>query len=51
MARTLSAVAREAGGELVGEDSAFEGVSIDSRELKSGADFCDFSEFVALCKK
>ncbi|GIT15364.1 MAG: hypothetical protein CM1200mP36_11200 [Gammaproteobacteria bacterium] len=43
MARTLSAVAREAGGELVGEDSAFEGVSIDSRELKSGALFVAIS--------
>ena len=37
MVRTLSAVAREVGGELVGEDSAFEGVSIASRELESGS--------------
>jgi len=43
MARTLSAVAREVGGELVGEDSEFEGVSIDSRELESGSLFVAIS--------
>ena len=39
MSRTLSAVAQEVRGELVGEDAEFGAVSIDSRELESGSLF------------
>lgn len=39
MSRTLSAVAHEVRGELVGEDAEFDAVSIDTRELESGALF------------
>jgi UDP-N-acetylmuramoyl-tripeptide--D-alanyl-D-alanine ligase len=43
MPRTLSAVAYETHGELVGRDVEFEGVSIDSRKLDSGALFIAIS--------
>ena len=39
MSRTLSAVAREVRGELVGEDAEYGAVSIDSRELEPGSLF------------
>jgi len=39
MSRTLSAVAHEVRGELVGDDTEFGAVSIDSRELESGSLF------------
>jgi len=39
MSRTLSAVAHQVCGELVGADAEFGAVSIDSRELESGALF------------
>ncbi len=39
MNRTLAEVARVTGGELVGRDQAFLGVSTDSRTLESGALF------------
>ena len=54
MNRTLSAVAREVRGELVGEDADFGPVSIDSRDIDSGAlfvaiegDHVDGNDFVA----
>ncbi|MFL2538555.1 MAG: UDP-N-acetylmuramoyl-tripeptide--D-alanyl-D-alanine ligase [Candidatus Rariloculaceae bacterium] len=54
MPRTLSAVAYEVQGELVGGDMEFEGVSIDSRKLDPGALFVaitgenfDGNDFVA----
>ena len=54
MPRTLSAVAYEVQGELVGGDMDFEGVSIDSRKLNPGALFVaitgenfDGNDFVA----
>lgn len=39
MSRTLSAVAHEVRGELIGEDTEFGAVGIDSRELESGSLF------------
>ena len=39
MSRTLSAVAHEVRGELIGEDTEFGTVGIDSRELESGSLF------------
>ncbi len=54
MTRTLSAIANEVRGELVGDDAAFGAVSIDSRRLDSGALFVaiageqsDGNDFVA----
>ena len=54
MPRTLSAVAYEVQGELIGGDMEFGGVSIDSRKLHSGALFVaitgenfDGNDFVA----
>src|SRR5687768_18491820 len=36
MKRTLSAFARSCGGELIGADRAYTGVSTDTRTLKAG---------------